>query len=369
MTGTRLCPFEYRQSVSRGGAATASLMPLVLLAFMLSGCGSGSAPSVLGSGASGLRGGVVGGSSGGTSGGSSGASGSGSGNTPITIGLTTTAAEPTTNGNSQLIFIPSATNPVVSDRSPTTGNGISLNQRFDDPTGGTASATFSGKLAGGTTVLGTGALNNAGTQPGNQQFYFASTNSNTIYASNVYDLFSATQLTDSRYGFVRISGTVANTPDAALGGFYTGNPTPVAQLPVQATYNGWLAGLQVTQGNSTLGALGGPISLTANFAQGTIAGSTANVPGYAPNTFANSNYGYDLSFNGRIASNTYTGAVAFTSPTGVQVPAAASSALNGGFFGATGAETAGAFRVEGQAPNASGNLTNVAVVGAFGAHR
>lgn len=273
-----------------------------------------------------------------------------------------------TSGFAQLVYIPDIGNTASSDHSGPTGTAVALNHTFDDPTGGHASATFTGKLQGGNTVLGTGIWDNIAATPGNQQFYFADTKKisdpNTLYVSKVYGnaATGSLLLQDSRFGYVVIQQGTGTSGNAAIGGLYTGNATPVAQLPVQATYNGSFVGVIAKQGQS-FGAtyLTSPMTMTANFTQGTIAGSMNSFFGNYFATFDG------IAFNGKITGNTYSGTATFTDITGVAVPAPRTSAVTGGFFGPNAAETAGALRIEGQTPQGKGSVS--VVTGGFGAHR
>ena len=88
-----------------------------------------------------------------------------------------------------------------------------------------------------------------------------------------------------------------------------------------------------------------------------------HIGGIGPATFG-------LNMNGTINGNTYTGTAGFTQSGALGAPAGTvtSSALDGGFYGANASETAGAVRVEGRAPDRTGNPgPSVVVTGAFGA--
>jgi C-lobe and N-lobe beta barrels of Tf-binding protein B len=306
----------------------------------------------------------------GTGGGSPGVGGTGA----VIIGATATAAAPTSKGVAQLIYIPNVQSVTVADRSAAAGNAVTLNHTFTNPTGGTASANFTGTLKGGTTVLGTGVLGNGVSVPGDNQFYWGPNGTAMLYMTHKYwDPASGgyLPLTDSKFGIVQLAQTGNGTQNGApltqgaIGGLYTGNPTPVAQLPVQATYAGSIVGLAAKPG-TVLGTvtMAGNMTLNANLTQGTVTGSAPKIV-----TSLTAFPGYGLAFDGKITGNTYAGTVAFTTPTGGAVTAPTSSALTGGFFGPGGAETAGSFRIDGQAPDSTGKMVGTIVVGSFGAHK
>ncbi len=159
-------------------------------------------------------------------------------------------------------------------------------------------------------------------------------------------------LTDSSFGVVAVAGPAGSVQ---VGGFHQGTITPAAQMPtVTATYNGVFGGLELSD-PTTVRTLAGTTALTANFGAGTVQGSVSNLKAGGLAT------GYGLDLNGNISGNTYTGTTSFTGGGGNVT----SSALNGAFYGANAAETAGALALTGRTPIGS----NVAITGAYGAKK
>jgi hypothetical protein len=309
--------------------------------------------------------------------------------TPVTVGpgIGSSAAAPaaTQSGKALLIYIPNTSNIAVADSAISTGTAMTLNQ---GAAGGLASsqasATFASPLAGGTNVLGTGVLNR---DPGTgltapAHLYDkaqAGAPSAVLIVYRYLDIGQTTSLSDSVYGKTFISD---GNGGLALGSFHAGSATPVAQLPVTATYSGFFVGDEFRIGASTGAStpIIGHAKLNADFGKGTVSGTATNLmnngtpvpPAPLP---------YDLRFNGTISGNTYTGTTAFTNSTGniyfgtpaitngPAIPTAVSSGLTGGFYGPGGAETTGAVRIQGLAPATAGGTINTVVTGSFGAKK
>lgn len=318
------------------------------LALTLTACGSGGGTPNFGS----LSG------SGGTTGtgftGSATGSGSSSNNNPaIQIGFAGEAPFTPVNGKALFVYMPDYTNVSVADKSPSTGTPIVV--RAPMGTGNSLStasvdinSSFSNASVGGSGVMNwmTGVYINS---------------TATFGKYHAVSMEPGLTLSDAQYGLINFQYGNAY----GSGGFHSGNLTPVNELPVTATYSGSLFGRMYEIGKSTYniwtGVTGGVV-LNANFTNGTISGSTMGISQTAATPF-------ELSLNGTISGNTYTGSASVVSTDGKAVPAPTASAVNGAFYGANAAETAGAVRLEGQVPWKGGTQANSVLTATFGAKK
>lgn len=318
------------------------------LALTLTACGSGGGTPNFGS----LSG------SGGTTGtGFSGtATGSGSNsnnNVPIQIGFSGESTQAPVNGKALFIYMPDFTNVSVADKSASTGTPIVV--RAPMGTGNSQStasvdinAAFSNASVGGSGVMNW--MNG---------LYLNSTA--TFGKYHAVSMEPSTYLSNAQFGLINFEYGNAY----GSGGFHSGNLTPVNELPVTATYVGNFFGRMYEVGKSTYNVwtgVTGNVALNANFTNGTISGGTFGVSQAAATPF-------ELNMNGTISGNTYTGSATVVSIDGKAVPAPTASAVNGAFYGANAAETAGAVRLEGQVPWKGGTQANSVLTGAFGAKK
>lgn len=162
-------------------------------------------------------------------------------------------------------------------------------------------------------------------------------------------------LTDATYGFFAV--TEQPSQPEAWGAFHVGTPTPQAQMPtnVTATYSGAFTGVEIWGPSRATSGFSAPMTMTANFTNGTVAG-------VVPQTGAISS---GFNFNGTITGNAYQGTAAFTATNAVTT----SSALNGAFYGTNASQTAGAVMVQGTPIPSDPATGQVTIVGGFGGKR
>lgn len=224
----------------------------------------------------------------------------------------------------------------------------------------TSSATLVGGTGATASLTGpasTGTLQRETTVPvvGLSQVYVDSQTNPTAALTVSRDAGTATPLADASYGLFAIT----TSSGASLGGYHYGNATSAASMPTtSAVYNGKFTGVSINQFGAS-NELSGTSTMNANFGSGTVNGTVSNL------TSSSVSVGYGLSMAGTISGNTYSGTAGFTNPAGTPSGAATASALNGGFYGAGAAETAGALTVQGT----SGAGGPVAITGAFGGRR
>jgi hypothetical protein len=345
---------------------------LTLVATALAACGGGSGSCGLtnsvgvGSGGVGNSGSCTSTVSGGPP--SGGPPGAGNSNVPQSFGSSATASATASNGNALLVLVPFS-NTNGADHTSPAGVAATLNQSFTQGPGGgpssSASITFGGSMAGGHAFIGTGVLNNNNAAPANptQEYRLQIIDSAggltiaNIAASRQTNYAGTNYLQNATYGNITYDYTNTGIGYDVIGGYYTGNLTPVSQLPVSATYSGIFLGNQSTAPGAYQ-AISGLTTVAANFTNGTVTGGVTGI-----------NNGYNIFFNGTITGNTYAGTGAFANPTGGNIPAPTFSTVTGGFYGPSASETAGALHIQGQAPMPGGGLSNISVVGGFGAHR
>ncbi len=301
-----------------------------------------------------------------------GGGGSGGGSSATTSPAPVVAVAPAPN-KTLMLFIPDLSNISVAGRSAATGNTISIAE--DTSAINSASLLVSGTLSNGgapgaSGTLAGSAINRLGniSNLGERKYDGGITSSNYLQTERASKIVGGnlTFLQDASYGITVYQAT--NSPSAYVGGFHHGNATAAANVPtnVSATYNGFFTGLELRTGQDAAlgGAKGvaGAMSLTADFTAGTVNGSVSNIVD-ASSTSA----GYGLTMTGTIQGNAYSGTTAFTGAAGNAAGVVSSSAMNGAFYGANAAETAGAVRIEGTAPiGIVGNNVGLAVVGGFG---
>jgi hypothetical protein len=171
---------------------------------------------------------------------------------------------------------------------------------------------------------------------------------------------STAPLTDAKYGF----GLLDGSQELIIGGFHHGNATALSTMPTTtATYSGQFLGAEANRAG--LDFLVGNSSVTANFGAGTVNGNVTSLNRITASG-ASVTSGYGLSMTGTISGNTYSGTTGFTNAAGTAPAGTVSSSnMNGGFYGAAAAETAGSLSVIGTAPVAG----PIAVTGGFGGRR
>ncbi len=278
---------------------------------------------------------------------------SSSSSAPIQIGFSGEAPFNPVAAKALFVYMPDFTSVSIADKSAVSGTPIVV--RAPMGTGNNLStasvdinATFSNASVGGSGVMNW--MNG---------LYLNSTA--TFGKYHAVSLEPGTTLSDAQYGLINFEyGNAYGT-----GGFHGGNLTPVNQLPVTATYVGGFGGRMYEIGKSSYDkwtGVGGSVVLNANFTNNTISGSTMGISQAAATPF-------EINMNGTISGNSYTGTASIVSIDGKAVPAPTSSAINGAFYGANAAETAGALRLEGQVPWKGGTQANSVIVGAFGAKK
>ena len=334
-------------------------------------------------------------------------------------GVKTAAGQVVGHGAGHFIKIPNVRKAEISDRSGSNGNASST--VFAGGTSGAPpKAAFTitdGKMAGGTDIRDSGRMGfshydfdgggmkfsgETGTQAG------FSEKSMKVYGHAKGGQGSG-QPTDflqySGYGIYHdLTGTATEvgngdnnlvSGDVVIGSFFGGPPggtaTAKADMPqnVKANYNGRFAGLGFEKGEDLGGVDGSPsnlagdVTMQADFTSGKVRGNVYNM------TAENDNGGnndiervpFGLRMTGDIdaaTGNTYKGNVAFTKAArSAWAPATAdtvtSSSMIGAFYGPQAAETAGALRIEGNAPGVINDVTKkqipVIIQGAFGAKK
>jgi C-lobe and N-lobe beta barrels of Tf-binding protein B len=214
--------------------------------------------------------------------------------------------------------------------------------------------TVTGNLANGQTTATTGALP------------LTCSASGRICSDNTPGYQSIVSSTEAGSGTLAYSNfgllITPNGTGGNFGGFHTGTPTAVSNLPtsVTATYTGTYRGYAAV-GNSVSNQAGNA-NMTANFTNGTMTGNVTSLTNLS--TLASAGYGLNMS--GTISGGSYSGTAGFTNATtGAAAGTVTSSAFNGGFYGPNAAETAGAVAIRGTAPTGVQTI----VVGAFGAKK
>ena len=233
--------------------------------------------------------------------------------------------------------------------------------------GGVASLKVDGGADTGLLVRNTDIEANAPTQS-----YSNGTNALTVSK----DAGSDRLLTDVSYGVYDVHNADGSRQ---IGGYHYGNVTPESSRPagnVTATYAGKFTGVEVMDGRQradeaakaeaepqfgppTVRGLNGDVALMADFGRGTVQGLVGNMK-YAddqrtqPEAEASALMvreptatPYGLRMDAQMTGSTYKGTASFT---GVEdAVTVTKSAVNGAFYGANAAETAGTLSVTGQA--------------------
>jgi hypothetical protein len=283
-----------------------------------------------------------------------GGGGGGSGSS-ATVSVPSTAV--VAKGGSAQIFIPAS---AVGPSASPAGSG-SINASLVQ-SAGTAAATLttapggaSSSLTAGNIQTGTIARNTTIAAAAPDQLYASAPVSPSNSLTVQHNVGAAAPLTDAAFGLAY----TASAGSAYVGGYHYGNATALASMPTAtATYAGKFSGIEVSRFG--IGDIKGTSALTANFGAGTVNGNVTNMT-----LGSGGSAGYGLSMNGTITGNTYSGTTGFTTTTGAPTVSVTASSMNGGFYGAGAAETAGALTVQGT-PLPTTTLGPVAVVGAFG---
>ncbi len=258
--------------------------------------------------------------------------------------------------------------------------------------GGVASLKVDGGADTGLLVRNTDIEANAPTQS-----YSNGTNALTVSK----DAGSDRLLTDVSYGVYDVHNADGSRQ---IGGYHSGNVTPENSRPagnVTATYAGKFTGVEVMDGRQraeyeaaaleegsqfgppTVRGVNGDVALMADFGRGTVQGLVGNMK-YADDQSTQPEASalmareptatpYGLRMDAQMTGSTYKGTASFT---GVEdAVTVTKSAVNGAFYGANAAETAGTLSVTAQANRANPELSKLAeqpaaprvvVTGAFG---
>ena len=201
----------------------------------------------------------------------------------------------------------------------------------------------------------------------------------------VLDLADTGQLTDAKYGIVYVMNgnpwpVNMKDRDFGLAAYHTGNATPLGQMPTNttATYRGYFQGTAVVpysvRPGDVLGVLVGDATINANFASGKIDGAISNIQQRQADLTLLRVDPFNINVAGTISGNAYQGTAALS---GVGATATG-GAVNGAFYGANAAETAGAVSAQGSLmttrlrPNGPPDPAvsmPMTVIGAYGAKR
>ncbi len=150
---------------------------------------------------------------------------------------------------------------------------------------------------------------------------------------------------------------------AAIGGFHVGAGTASMPTSASATYTGKTVGTAIASNGAAI-VFGGDTNVNANFGAGTVTGRNSNLT-IVGGDFSGQGTGFDVTMNGSISGNSYSGSSALVNPgTNTNIGIAGPSNLSGGFYGAGAADTAGAYSAS-SSGTSTGNT--ISVVGAFGA--
>ncbi len=173
------------------------------------------------------------------------------------------------------------------------------------------------------------------------------------------------------YGAWTVDQSSAAQAPIYVGTYGGGKPGELLSTNVprsgSATYTGGATGYLSQSDNTnavgTLATFYGTVSLSANFASGSISGSVNGINAYGLGVNNRTLIGTvnDISLTGNFTDNVFTGtALALTNVgTGFDI-SGASGGLTGGFYGTGAAEAAGTF-------NLAGGTHSVSVIGSFGA--